>query len=281
MPVAVNFLVAQRQILRQRSDEHALEWLARRQHGIGTRRQLLSLGFSPEWVSRRVRRGALRRIHNGVYQLGHGTLTEEGRRLAAVLFLGEDAASSHRCAMAHWKLGSWGGFPEVTVPRRLPPRRGLIIHRAQLPPDETMVLRGIPVTTPSRTLFDLAAVLDERGLRRALNEAAYLGLPLSPSLPELIERHPRRRGVATLKRVLDEDRYRLDFAWPELHVAVELDTPAGHDHPEAIERDKRRDRRLRAAGWTVLRITARAWELERDEVEVDLRAALGLAANAP
>jgi very-short-patch-repair endonuclease len=138
-------------------------------------------------------------------------------------------------------------------------------------------------------------------------------------LPELIERHPRRRGVATLRRVLaegrvglersesdfeaefaewlrercvpafvqqhpvtlGEDRYRLDFAWPELHVAVELDTPAGHDHPEAIERDKRRDRRLRAAGWTVLRITARAWELERDEVEVDLRAALGLAADAP
>jgi very-short-patch-repair endonuclease len=315
MPVAVNYLVAQRRILRQRSDDHVLEWLSGKQHGVGSRRQLIGLGFSSEWISRRVRRGALRRIYNGVYQLGHGPLTEQGRRLAAVLFLGDGAVTTHRCAMAQWKLGAWTGFPELTVPRRLPPRRGLIIHRATLPADETMVLRGIPVTKPSRTLFDLAAVLDERPLRRALNEAAYLGLPLSPSLPELIERHPRRRGVAKLKAILGEGRiglersesdfeeefaewlrarafpefvqqlpvtvgdddYRLDFAWPERMVAVELDTPTGHDHPAAIERDKRKDRRVRSIGWSVLRVTPRAFELECEDVEADLRAALALA----
>lgn len=72
------------------------------------------------------------------------------------------------------------------------------------------------------------------------------------------------------------DLYRLDLAWPDRMVAVELDTPAGHDHPEAIERDKRRDRRLRSVGWTVLRITARAFALHPDEIEADLRAALGV-----
>jgi very-short-patch-repair endonuclease len=61
-------------------------------------------------------------------------------------------------------------------------------------------------------------------------------------------------------------------------VAVELDTPAGHDHPEAIERDKRKDRRVRSIGWHVTRITARAFELERGEVEADLRATLAPAA---
>jgi very-short-patch-repair endonuclease len=72
--------------------------------------------------------------------------------------------------------------------------------------------------------------------------------------------------------------YRLDVAWPERMVAVELDTPGGHEHPGAIERDKRKDRRLRSIGWSVLRVTARAFELEREDVEMDLRATLGLVA---
>lgn len=232
--------------------------------------------------------------------------------MAAILALGGDAALSHRAAMAHLELGAWTGLPELTTPRCLHRRRGLIIHKASLPPDEVTFRSNIPVTKPSRTLLDLAAVLDERGLRRALNEAAYLGLPLSPSLPELIERHPRRRGVAALKAILAEgrvgleitrsefeaqflellrergfpppllnhtvtvgdDRFVLDVAWPEHHLAVELDGAGAHGHRAAIERDKRRDRRLRAAGWSVIRVTWRAFTVDRDEVEADLWAAL-------
>lgn len=295
-----------------------MAWLAQRQHGVGSREQLIALGLTSAWIGRRVKRGTFRRIHCGVYQLGPGPLSDEGRVVAALLSLGDDSVASHRCAMAVLGLGSWRGVPEATVPRRVPSRSGLIIHRATLPADETTIRRGIPVTTPSRTLFDLASVLDERRLRRALNEAAYLRLPLSPSLPQLIDRHPRRHGAGTLRAILaegriglersesdfedefagwlrarglppfvqqhpvtiGEDRYRLDVAWPDRVVAVELDTPTGHDHPEAIERDKRRDRRLRAIGWQVLRVTARAFELERGEVEADLRAALELAARA-
>jgi predicted transcriptional regulator of viral defense system len=48
--------------------------------------------------------GRLRRLHRGVYAVGHRVLGREGRRLAAVLACGEGAVLSHRSAAAHWGL---------------------------------------------------------------------------------------------------------------------------------------------------------------------------------
>lgn len=303
---------------RKRPVDVLIAELAKLQHAVVAHWQLLALGLSTSAIDWRVKLGRLHRLCRGYYTTTASPPKPEARLVAGLLSLPRGSAASHRSAGSIHRLRDWAGQAEVTSTVRRRPRPGLILHTAVLPPDEITLRGGIPVTTPARTLLDLAAVLDERALRRALNEAAYLRLPLSPSLPELIERHPRRRGVAALRRILAEgrvgqersesgfeeefaewlrargfsrfvqqhpvsvgaDRYRLDVAWPELHVAVELDTPKGHDHPEAIERDKRRDRRLRAAGWTVLRVTARAWELEREEVEADLRAALA-PAGAP
>jgi very-short-patch-repair endonuclease len=68
-----------------------------------------------------------------------------------------------------------------------------------------------------------------------------------------------------------------DCAWPDHKLIVEPDSRAWHGTQEAFERDRRRDRRCFAAGWLVLRVTARALALERPELERQLSALLSAA----
>lgn len=75
-------------------------------------------------------------------------------------------------------------------------------HESTVAEDERTVIDGIPVTSPFRTIFDLAAVLDLRGLERALHEAEVRGLTDRVSLPMLLERYPGRRGARNLRAVL-------------------------------------------------------------------------------
>ncbi len=63
----------------------------------------------------------------------------------------------------------------------------------------------------------------------------------------------------------------VDALWRAERVAVELDSRAFHDVPEAFERDRRRDRKLAARGWRPVRVTWRQLTRERDELEADLR----------
>jgi hypothetical protein len=168
MPVAFDYLIAQRANWQKRPVDQLLSWLAERQHGTASRRQLQAAGLSSAAIGRRITAGSLRPLYDGVYAIGHRRLTREGELMAAVLSLGEKSTVSHRAAMSFQKLGAWSGFPELTIPSPRRSRPGLILHTATLPPDEVMHLDGIPITKPSRTLLDLAGVLDEQGLRRAL-----------------------------------------------------------------------------------------------------------------
>ncbi len=73
----------------------------------------------------------------------------------------------------------------------------MIIHRAALPDTDVTTKHGIPVTTPARTLIDLADVLPRRRLERALDEAAYLRLDVTDLQPR-----PGRRGSGTLAELI-------------------------------------------------------------------------------
>jgi hypothetical protein len=54
---------------------------------------------------------------------------------------------------------------------------GVVIHRVPyLHPDDVTTLHGIPVTTPARTLIDLAEVLDQDELRATFETARRRGL---------------------------------------------------------------------------------------------------------
>src|SRR5215210_4933899 len=80
--------------------------LARKQHGVITRQQLLRLGFTRDAIDHRIENGRLIPVFRGVYAVGRRELSNEGWWMAAVLACGEDtAAISHESAVAHYGIG--------------------------------------------------------------------------------------------------------------------------------------------------------------------------------
>jgi hypothetical protein len=179
--------------------------LARRQHGVVGREQLRRLGMGEGAIEGRIRRGQLHRVHRGVYKVGYRRINRKGRWMAAVLASGPGACLSHRSAARLWGLMPPGDeWPEVTSPRHSRSRRREVIcHEGLIAPDEWGLVDEILVTSPFRTVFDLAAVLDMRGLERAWHEAEVQGLRDRVSLPMLLERYPGRRGSRNLRMLLE------------------------------------------------------------------------------
>lgn len=284
--------------------------LADRQHGVVARRQLLEIGIGHGSIVGRLARGSLHPIHRGVYAVGRSGLDRKGRWMAAVLSGGPQAVLSHRSAGLLWGLvGIATGPVEITRPGRTRTRRpGILGHEATLVADEIAWTDGIPVTSPSRTLFDLAAGLSLRQLERAMNEADVRRLTGRVSLRQLLERHPGHRGTANLRTLLNADtpggitrndfeeafvalldetrlprpRFNADLAvrgrffevdclWHEQRLIAELDGRAVHGTDRAFETDRERDRILLAEGWRGTRITWRQLQDEPHAVASDLR----------
>ena len=286
--------------------------LASRQHGVVSRRQLMALGLGVGAVERRLAAGRLHLVHPGVYAVGHRSLSLEARWMAAVLASGSGAVLSHRSAAGLWELRPATADPiEVASRRALRSRPGLRRRQLTLDVEERTTRRGIPVTTPARTLLDLAAVLRRHELERATEEAERRRLVDTPSLDALFTRHPRAKGVRVLRAILDagrpatltrsdfearflrfldaadlpqpsvnarvragDRRVEIDMVWPGARVAVELDGHAYHSTRAAFERDRERDRLLQAAGWRVVRITWRQLLDEPRAIARDLAALL-------
>src|SRR3954451_14626305 len=134
--------------------------LARRQHDVIAREQLLALGFSSDAIKHRVLRGRLHPVHRGVYAVGRPQLSRLGEWMAAVLACGPGAALSHASAAALWEIRPDRRGPlHVSVPVATYPRRpGIAVHRRIALAESDLTRRhGIPVTTPLCTLVDLAA----------------------------------------------------------------------------------------------------------------------------
>lgn len=290
-----------------------MELLARRQHGVVGREQLLGLGMGRRAIFRRLEQGRLHELHRGVYIVGIRRISRKGRWMAAVLACGEGALLSRRSAGRLWGLlAPAGEWVEVTRPDRRIRRDGIVSHRAEVLSDERQIVDGIPVTSPFRTIFDLAAVLDLRGLERALHEAEVRGLRDRVSLPMLLERYPGRRGTRNLRAVLSSDEpagitrnefeeaflasvdayglprprmnadlsvrgrfFEIDALWDAQRLAVELDSRGVHGTPKRFESDRQRDRILVAEGWRTMRVTWRQLQEEPDAIAADLRSALG------
>jgi very-short-patch-repair endonuclease/predicted transcriptional regulator of viral defense system len=277
--------------------------LAARQHGVVARRQLEATGMSASAVGRWAAEGRLHRVHRGVYAVGHPILTANGRRMAAVLAVGPGAVLSHASAAALWEIRRTSA-PRIDVAVRgtggRAKRSGLRIHRTPtLQADEITGHQGIPVTTPSRTLLDLAATLPRRALERALDEAEVLELYDLSSLDALARAHAGERGAAALQRALDldgdpaltkselEERMlalceahglprprvnvdvaglEVDFVFADQRLAVEADSWTYHRTRRAFERERERDAILARAGYRTLRFTHR--QLTRRAAEV-------------
>jgi hypothetical protein len=236
-------------------------------------------------------------VRRGVYALGHAELRRQGHVLAAVLAVGDDAVLSHRSAARQWGLRPWSGaFFELSIrsDRGRKPQRDLRVHRSvDLQACEITADDGLPLTTPARTLLDLAAVVPPHHLRRAVERAEQLEIYDHTAVLRVLAVHPRRPGSPALKALLadlhdhgttsmsrsdlealflqlclDHDlprpevnrydnRCELDFRWPNRRVAVETNGFWVHRTRDAFERDHERRLQLEAAGWHVISLTWR------------------------
>lgn len=287
--------------------EAALAALASRQHGVVSRRQLAELGFGREAIRRRTKASRLRRLHPGVYAVGHWALTPASRDLAAVFACGPQALLSHRAAGArHGLLRRWGGPIEVTAGHGCKQKPGILVHETRLiHPDDRDTVDGISVTSVARTIVDLADVLADRPLAAAVNEAEVLRVFDLTRIEQTMARLPGRRGTGRLREVLaayteapgystsEAERlllsvceqydlprpqrihtagYELDFYWADARLAVEVDGHTFHRTRRAFQEDRMRDRVLAAEGIQVARITWQDLTTRPAELARQLRA---------
>jgi hypothetical protein len=303
--------------MRTRHPDRGIATLAGAQHGVVSRRQLFVLGLGRGAIFHRLERGRLHEVHSGVYAVGHRLLSDQGRWMAAVLAGPSGTVLSHRSAAALWEIRPHRGRAEVTFRRQMHGSPGVLLHKASLPEDEITRVDGIPVTTVSRTILDLAAVLDCSRVERALNEAEVCGLGGALTLADLVRRYPGRRGIVCIRRLAQagagvaltrselEERflalisdyglpqplvnaglfaggrwYEADCVWRDPRLVVELDGRAFHATTSAFERDRARDRALQVAGWRVVRVTWRQLASEPEAVVADLRRLLAQGPSA-
>ena len=264
--------------------------LVGRQHGVVSRRDLLAIGFNARSIEHRIAKGRLHRIHAGVYAVGRRELTREGRWMAAVLACGPGAALSHHSAAAFWGFGrEWARGIDVSVRRECYLRREGIRARSRpsLPADDVVIRHGIPVTTPARTIVDIATELGPSRLERAINDADKLDLIDAEEFGLGLDRFAGEPGVRPLCRLLHPFTFRfsdsdlevafrplahaaglpppltkepvngfeVDFYWPDLGLVVETDGLRYHRTASEQTRDRLRDQTHTAAGLTFLRFT--------------------------
>ena len=149
------------------------------QSGAFTRSQALGAGFRPAQVERRVRTGGWERVHPRVYRYGATPMSVALVHWAAVLWAGPECALSHTSAAAIWRLPVAPlDRPELIVPKARAPRvTGVVVHRvARIDARDVLQPHGLPVTSPVRTLIDLAGVLAADDLEMVLMHARSRGL---------------------------------------------------------------------------------------------------------
>jgi very-short-patch-repair endonuclease len=293
--------------------------IAQRQHGVVARWQLLSAGVSPQAIERRLAAGRLHAVHRGVYLVGHPVPPPHANEMAALLACGFDpaarnrsraadrsernagapgnrapvAALSHRSVAAIWGLRPYPATAAVCVtvpPQRRVARPRIEIHRAVLERQDIRRRHGMPLTSPPRTILDLAAGLAPYELERLIAEAQYRRLASEAELRDQLARNPGRPGTRALRAVLDlpggprrtrspAERqmlrllrdagiggyevnarihgYEVDLLWRRERLALEIDGYEAHGGRTAFERDRLKTATLEARGLRVMPVTPR------------------------
>lgn len=182
--------------------------LAERQHQIVSRGQLLAAGFDDMYLYRQTRRGLWQRTLPATYALVTGTLTDEQRRIAAVLYAGAEAQLTGLAALA------WYGFRQsprtdavhLVVPHHARRRSAgyAVISRALALDSRARATPLYPVCSPARAVVDAARDLRQlRPVRALVAEAIQRGYADLASLDEEIRR-ARRSRTALVRKAFSE-----------------------------------------------------------------------------
>lgn len=255
--------------------------------------QLRAHGLTAGQIKQLIRTGALHRRHLGVYIVGHLALAPMANEAAALLACGESSVISHRSAAYLWGLIDHRPvIVEVTVVgRRCRRRDGLRVRKvAMLASSDIRGKEGLRLTSPARTIVDLAADTGEIELEALIAEGRSNRILRDGELESALRRAGKQKGTARLKRILRSEagramtrsetericrrllqvaglpqpktnqrlgRYEVDFLWPDRRVVLEVDTYGFHGNRRAFERDRRKTMMLEDAGYHVIRVTRR------------------------
>ncbi|MDX6582493.1 MAG: hypothetical protein QOI10_1677 [Solirubrobacterales bacterium] len=258
----------------------------------------------------RLAAGRLHQVHGGVYLVGHEVSPLYAHETAAILACRGIATISHESSTALWSLTPYPAPNpvQVTVPPERPlARRKLAVHRAALDPRDIRRRHGLPLTSPPRAILELAGSLEQDALERVVAEAHYRRLARDAELRDQIARNPGKRGVRSLRALLDlpggprrtrspAERellallrhagisgyetnarihgYEVDFLWREAALVVEVDGYDAHAGRVAFERDRLKAAILTAHGLSVMLVTGRQIRRDPDGVRDRLLRAL-------
>lgn len=293
---------------------------AAHQRGRITRAQLLAIGIPDRAMYRLVASGHLIRRRRAVYAVGHAAPVELAAETEALLACGDGAALSHLTAGRMWQIlplrdrgPDRDRLVHVTVPHRhgaSPP--GVCVHRSNtLKPTSVGLLHDLPITSPGRTLLDLAEELDDRELDWATDEAMQRELVSPGPLIRYARQNFGRRGAGRLARAATRHKptgvtrssaekrfrqlirdaglpepqtnvrlhgYEVDCYWPEYNLAVEVDSYRWHASKPKFEHDSTKGSTLVAAGVVLMRVT---WQqMDHTPYAVVARTAQALARRA-
>ncbi len=280
-----------------RPDRH----IARRQHGLFHRDQAYQCGFTARQVRLRVLSGQWRAVFRSVFVVAEHRLTPSLTDRAAHLAVPGSVLAGPSAAPYHG-LTVPRAEPHLIVSRRTRPRAGMRLLVEQLSARDIRLLDGLVITSPERTLLDCVLLLPDgpavelldRGLQRgvvtldqlATRARERVGRPGAPRLARLVgamavgTRSAAERRLAHVLRRHQGWRANAeirshreliaigDIVFEHERVVLEADGLAFHVDPASFQRDRDRQNRLVAAGWTVLRFTWRDLT-ERPESVVD------------
>lgn len=260
--------------------------------------QLQRLGVTRSQINGRVQSGEWVRELPGVWRLSWAEPTPMNRVWCASLWGAPEAFVSHRTAAWLWELGDTKeARVELSSPLELRAHvPWLWPHQvASIPRQMQRTRNGVAVTSPARTLMDLAAVVDEETLQRAVEHAFRRRLASVGELRRVLRWMPARgkAGTGKMARVLgrgiwnadtqselerqalvmfrefglptpkcqymviegDRSLGTVDFAWPRAKVIVEAEGFQFHSGREAWESDIARYNALVFHGWKLMRLT--------------------------
>ena len=254
-----------------------------------TRKQLLAAGVSSDAIKHRLKTERLHRVHRGTYAVGHLATAWRARAQQALLAFDGFAVISHWWAAALWGLMPVpDGRVDVTRAKSSARRRkDILVHGTTLLDTRDFTTRlGLRITTPERTILDLAASLSQYDLEALIADAMVRKLVTVDSLKAILTRAGRRRGAAKLKRALEEspgltrsqyerllrricraadlpqpitnaivEGREVDAYFPKHGVIVEVNPFSTHGHKRAHDKDTRKIAELNAKGYIVLPFT--------------------------
>lgn len=295
--------------------------IAARQHGLITREQVRAAGVSDQQLRSLRGAGVLTTTQPRVYAVAGAPSSWEQLLCGKVLAAGPLTVAGARSAAGLWRLDRFRRqHMDLLAPapsgRRVP---GARTHETNdLPSRDRTVFEGIPVSTPARTIIDVARYVSPARLGSMLDDAVRRDLTsyeeVQQRFAELAARG--RDGIATVRQVLstrpggavvpdsplehdvrallrrsavpepvlhfrvdcDELTYVLDLAWPHHLVALECDGFRFHRTPAQLDWDDRRRTALALRGWLVLHTTRNLLRSQPDRLVHDVRTALACRA---